>query len=133
MIKLFKDGDCMAISTDAKNEQEFITEISDLFSQMIRDGQFMFYSISGEDPSQILPIDGKMTTEILNMLFENDWGFQFAYWLPQIVDICCKLRGYKNDVFEKRILIAGHTGVNGLEPIATTYQPPRHQEPKSND
>lgn len=38
----------------------------------------------------------------------NDWAFQLERWLPQLVDICCKLRGYKADVHEERVIVAGY-------------------------
>ncbi len=78
MIKLYKDGDSMAIKTDCKNEEDFINQFSRLLESMIDEGKY-----------------------------HNDWHFQLSYWLPQFVDICCKLRGYKNSVTERHILIAG--------------------------
>lgn len=78
MIELFKDGDTMAIRTDAKDEREFISQASEAFGTLIINGQF-----------------------------EGDWEFQFGYWLPQIVDICCAYRNYKNDVVVRKQFIAG--------------------------
>ena len=77
-IQLHKDGDTMAIVTDALDEQDFTQEFSKLLSEMIDENSF-----------------------------EGDWEFQFDIWLPQFVDICCKYRGYKNNVEEKKVLIAG--------------------------
>ena len=71
MIQLFKDGDRMAIVTDAPTEDQFIRAFSDLLSRMIDDGQY-----------------------------EGDWEFQLGFWLPQVVDICCQYRGYSRDVEE---------------------------------
>ena len=35
------------------------------------------------------------------------FGFVLARALPMVVDICCRLRGYKADVIEHRIIVAG--------------------------
>jgi len=78
LIVLHKDGDNMAIETDAKDEGDFLQSMGALLSQAIDAGDFA-----------------------------GDWEFQFSFWLPQMVDICCKLRGYKNEVHERRVLIAG--------------------------
>lgn len=32
---------------------------------------------------------------------------ELSRWLPLIVDVSCKLRGYKADVIEKRLIVAG--------------------------
>lgn len=32
---------------------------------------------------------------------------ELALWLPLVVDVACKLRGYKADVVEKRQIVAG--------------------------
>jgi len=39
--------------------------------------------------------------------FAGDWEFQLRFWLPQMVDICLKLYGYKSDIAERRWLLAG--------------------------
>ena len=78
MIKMYKDGDHMGILTDCKDERDFMGQVSEVFAKMIQEKKF-----------------------------ESDWLFQFEYWLPQIVDICCKYRGYKNTVIQKVLLRAG--------------------------
>ena len=78
MIKLYKDGDSMGITTDAKDEGEFIEDFSK-----------------------------KIAFAIEEKIFEGDWEFQFVRWLPQFVDICCKYKGYKSTVKEKRVLFTG--------------------------
>lgn len=75
MVKLFKDGDSMAIVTDAANEDMFIEQVSEVLDALVEKNAFA-----------------------------SDWAFQFRYWLKQVADICCKYRGYKNDVLEKRML-----------------------------
>jgi hypothetical protein len=81
MIELYKDGDRMAILTDAPDEDTFIRDMATVFGGLIEHGSF-----------------------------DYDWEFQFGYWLPAIVDICCKYRGYKNNVAERRVLCSGASG-----------------------
>ena len=78
--RLYKNGDHMAIETDAINERAFLEDISTALSALIDSGTH-----------------------------EGDWEFQFGYWLPQIVDICCVYRGYKTEteVSKRTLLIAG--------------------------
>jgi len=102
MIELFKDGDMMAIKTDAKDEQTFLYEMSGLFDQMIQDQTFNGTCIVNDE-----------------IKMECDWEFQFSFWLPQIVDICCKYRGYKSNVNEKRVLIAGAISPHNSDVIAS--------------
>jgi hypothetical protein len=78
MVKLYKDGDTMAIVTDAISEDEFLDQLGQAWHTLIE-----------------------------NKYFEHDWYFQFSYWLPQVVDICCKYRGYKNNVLQRQLLCAG--------------------------
>jgi len=78
MIKINKDGDGFQIKTNCLDEREFMDSLVKLLIEMIQTG-----------------------------CFENDWEFQLTYILPLIVDICCKYRGYKNNVAESKILIAG--------------------------
>ena len=78
MVELFKNGDTMAIRTDAKDERDFIDQIGEAFSKLIQSNRY-----------------------------EGDWEFQFGFWLPQVVDICCAYRNYKNTVTVRRQLIAG--------------------------
>lgn len=79
MIKLYKDGDSMGISTDCSDEDEFRQQFSKLLGDLINCGQY-----------------------------EGDWEFQLGFWLGNYADIICKLRGYKSDVLEKRVIIAGY-------------------------
>ena len=111
MIELYKDGNVMAIQTDAKDEREFIDGFSNLLSDMIYEGKFMNVA----DMEYIGPEEKESEArKELSKSFGNDWAFQFNEWLPQMVDICCKYRGYKNTVHEKKLLIAGNPNVNGL-------------------
>ena len=90
MINLYKDGDSMAIETNAKDEHSFNYEFAELLSDIIEEGAH-----------------------------DGDWSFQLQIWLPQYVDICCKYRGYKNNVTETRVLLAGDSMIGNTEPIHT--------------
>ena len=68
----------MGIQTDATNYDQFMTQMTGALAQMIEENQF-----------------------------EHDWEFQLSYWLPQAVEIACKLKGYKADVEEKRVIYSG--------------------------
>lgn len=75
MIRLYKDGDEMAVSTDAKDEDEFIEQMSAVLEAVIHDKAHI-----------------------------GDWAFQFRRWLPAVVEIACAYRGYKTDVVQRRFL-----------------------------
>ncbi len=104
----------MAIKTDAIDEREFIEEMSALLSNMLKEGAFMDAPSSDSDPAAV----AQEAAEDFLSFFSNDWEFQFRYWLPQIVDICCKYRGYKSGVYVKRVIIAGRPSLNGMTMIA---------------
>jgi len=90
MIEFYKDGDDMSILTDAIDEGTFIHEVSEVLAGLVEDGTF-----------------------------DSDWDFQLGNWLPCIVDICCKYRGYKNSVAERRVLCAGASGFPNTAKICT--------------
>jgi ribosomal protein L11 len=128
--ELFKDGDHMSIYTEARDERDFIHEISTLFDEMIINCEFLgideegirsdeFVANKNEMENLKKPLE-KTLKEQHKIMFFSDWEFQFEYWLPLIIDICCKYRGYKSNVHSRRVLIAGDPSVNGMEPIATT-------------
>jgi len=68
----------MSIVTDAKDEREFLDQMSEAFTELVESGRY-----------------------------DGDWEFQFNFWLPQMVDICCAYRGYKNGVMIRKQFIAG--------------------------
>ena len=108
MISFYKNGDTMGIETDCKDEREFLEGVSETFSSMIAEGRFMAEDLlKAESLEEIPEIAKKINIASPKNLYGNDWAFQLNYWLPQIVDICCKYRGYKSAVAEKRLLIAG--------------------------
>lgn len=76
--EFFKNGDAMAIRTNATTEEEFISSASEVLGDLIDTGKY-----------------------------NGDWEFQLSRWLRQVVDITCKLRGYKADVEEQRVITAG--------------------------
>ena len=116
MIELFKDGDHMAIRTSCKDEREFLEKLALMLEGMIHDGKFIYaHELGQEDPEDFA--DGPFLPP-----YHNDWGFQLQMWLPQIVDICCKYRGYKSEVYEERVFIAGPPNLEGEQPIATTVK-----------
>ena len=81
-VKLYKSGDHIAISTNVIDEAEFLRLASERVGAMV-----------GE-----VPEDAEAGT------YWHLWKF-----LPHIVDICCKMRGYKAPtVDEQRVLISGH-------------------------
>ena len=99
MVKLYKDGDKMAISTDAKNERQFLDEMSFAIEGFIDDG-----------------------------CYKGDYYFQFSYWLPLVVEICCKYRGYKANIEERRVLVAGDKWLDGTEPSHVIQTNPQDRE-----
>jgi len=50
--------------------------------------------------------------------YEGDEEFQLFWWLPCYANIVSKYRGYKAEVIERRVLIAGECGAPG-EPAAS--------------
>jgi len=88
-VKLYKDGKVMSIETNASDEGEFVRELAGVLEALVERGQH-----------------------------DGDWAFQFENWLPQAADIISRYRGYKADVREDRILIAGYSYPNGTTLIA---------------
>ena len=83
----------MGIWTDAEDEREFLDQVAQLFGDLIGHGWCTsFQSHSGDQETAMA----------------CDWEFQFNIWLPQIVEICCKYRGYKSEVKEARVLFYGN-------------------------
>ena len=89
MIKLYKTGDNMGIVTDAKTEEDFVSQFCSAMGQMI---------------------DKKM--------HEGDWEFQFSYWLPQFASICMAYRGYKTDVRSSTTFETGYFSPSNQTPEA---------------
>ena len=77
-VKLYKDGDNMGVETNVSDEREFFDLLSQKLGQLIDDDRF-----------------------------KGDWEFQLMGWLPKAFEIVAKIRGYKSDVVEERVLYAG--------------------------
>lgn len=124
-VELYKEGDRLAILTNATNEYDFFESFCDLLGRMIEEDVYAGRDDNFEEDGPPLPH------------FGNDWDFQLRYWLPEMVDIVCKLRGYKNEVHESRLLVAGEltpgesyrVGANG--PIFEKGLPPREEMTKA--
>ena len=78
-VKLYKEGDHMGIETNALIEGDFIRQYSVAVSNLIHQKRF-----------------------------ENDWFFQLEIWTKNAFDIIAKIRGYKTEVNESRILQSGY-------------------------
>lgn len=77
-VRLFKSGDSMGIQTTATTADEFWREFSKLLAELIEAGSY-----------------------------ESDWEFQLIFWLPQAFECAARLKGYKADVQEERVIYAG--------------------------
>lgn len=78
MIEFYKDGTNLSVATEATEPDAFLRAAAKALSEMI---------------------DSKA--------YEGQWQQQLDGWLPQIVEIACKLKGYKAEVQETRRIIAG--------------------------
>jgi len=92
MVELFKDPDSqlMAVRTDAETPEQFFQQLAHGLGAMIENGTY-----------------------------DGDWALQLSKWLPQAFEIGLKLRGYKADVLEKRLITAGDFAPS-LPPVVTT-------------
>ena len=109
MINLYKDGENMAIVTDCIDEREFLGDMAVLLEGMIIEGQFMVFK-TNKPPNK---------EDIENgCLHACDWADQLRAWLPQIVEICCKYRGYKAEV-QQQILYSTGSQFIQMEPCAS--------------
>lgn len=70
-VRLHREGEQFAVSTNAETERDFLDGVAS--------------ALAGQDCE----------------------ANELSKWLPLIVDVACKMRGYKSDVTEKRIIIAG--------------------------
>lgn len=56
-------------------------------------------------PESFLAAASSQVSEVLTL--NSDSAKHLAAWLPQLVEIACKLKGYKADVTESRVTVAG--------------------------
>lgn len=92
---LHKEDNHFAVVTDAADEAEFRGEFVAAISQMIEEG-----------------------------IYDGDWSFNLDGWMEQAAEITCKLRGYKAQVVERRVIIAGV-----LDPDAAVMAVARSETP----
>lgn len=78
-VKLYKASDQLGIETNCSNESEFNSHLASALAKAIESGQH-----------------------------DGDWQFPLERWLPAAFEIFAKIRGYKSNVVEHRILVAGH-------------------------
>lgn len=102
MTEIYKDGDTFAIKTDAPDEHAFLNQMAVLISTSIENGEFMNSFATSPEPDGDLDVQ-----KITEIAWSNDWEFQLNYIFPLMVDICCKYRGYKSSVIEKKVILAG--------------------------
>lgn len=94
-VNLYRDGDAYALSTNITDERVFVEQVS----AALVDG---ITSSNGEGETQPAHI-------------------QLAQWLPQAIDVVCKLRGYKApSVEEQRVLTAGRISPRDTAIVATS-------------
>lgn len=87
MLEFYEDEKGSGIRSNAKDEREFLDWAAKLISQIIVPN------------AQIEGMDIEGCTE--------HWEGMLKNFLPRIIEICCKYRGYKSEVMEQRILISG--------------------------
>lgn len=79
MVKLYKDGDRMAVETNCTDPDTFIQQCSEVLDKLIEEGEF-----------------------------DGDWALQLMYWLPQIATIYYKLGGDLSELESSSFFVAGH-------------------------
>lgn len=130
-VRLHKEGNQFAISTNIDNERDFIDGAAVALSTLdmtpdatrlekdilenlgrVRRAEQLYPnrddSVEQLNLEKIALADavlrfGPARTRLLLLMDETE----LARWLMLVVDIACKLRGYKADVIEKRVIIAG--------------------------
>lgn len=81
MVRIYNDNGRIAVMTDAQDERAFIESVSTLLGEYIHQSE--------------------------NHVIIEHWGRYLKEIIPQIIDLSCKYRGYKNNVSERRLLYAG--------------------------
>jgi len=94
-VRLFKDGDHMAIETNCTEEREFLEHFSIGIEALINEHRF-----------------------------DGDWEFQLRHWIPQGFEVLAKLRGYKSDVTETRVLLSGTIPASSASLVHDTSSAP---------
>jgi hypothetical protein len=97
--RLYRDGDSVAISTNVAGEQDFVWEVGNALGDMLCRLPVMGVVAA--------PLDEKRLGSDLAP-FAGDFARALQDYLPQIIEIACKLRGYKApSVDEQRVLTVG--------------------------
>jgi hypothetical protein len=78
-VRFYKDGDTMAVETNHEKPEGFLAACGEALASLIE-----------------------------SETYKHDWEFQLGFWLPQIVEIASKLKGYKADVDVQQIVVAGN-------------------------
>jgi hypothetical protein len=78
--EFFKDGNNMGLRTSARDYDTFLREFCEVLATLIEEG-----------------------------CYRGDWLFQLSEgWMRSAMEIGFKLKGYKADVVEQRVIIAGN-------------------------
>lgn len=93
VVQFFKDGNVMSVRTTATTPVEFLTGCAEELGTIIDSGRF-----------------------------RGDWQYQLDEWLPQIVELACKLKGYKAEVTEYRVLIAGTRAIHDEDRVTPSEE-----------
>ena len=94
-VKFYKSGDSMGMETNARDEGEFMDLVIRAWAEAIQSGADEWRD-SADQPDAMPP------------LWTHDLEFQLGFWLNQVVDVCCKYRGYKAaDVRTEQVLKVG--------------------------
>lgn len=88
-VTFFKDGDLMGLRTTAQTEEQFWRDYAEAWAGFI-----------GEEK------------------FTGDWSYQLECWSKQAFEIVAKLRGYKSDVVEERVLYTGNAFAGDKQAVA---------------
>ena len=117
-VRLHKNdhGLLTALSTNAIDEGDFLAAVSDLLQHEI--GKDIHHTLEQtirlSDPDKLVNrhelwtsehvqfYDGKAIDATVGL-----FGILLARVLPHIVEVSCRLRGYKSDVIEHRVIVAG--------------------------
>ena len=86
-VKLFKDGDSMGVETTCTDPDVFT--------------KYFCLAITSLMEQKAFKID--------NDGHPGDWQYQLERWIPNAFDVLLKLKGYKSDAVEAKIIRAGAT------------------------
>jgi hypothetical protein len=102
VVKIQKGKNSIAISTNASNEQEFLAQLVKVFVRGDFEGRWTLTEAE-ERAYQGQHVKDINVGDLIHLGTERNLSLH----LPAIIDICCKLRGYKANVTEHRVIVAG--------------------------